>query len=234
MNWDSKFFGFPVFDLSCSNCDARNLRILLDELREDQGRLVYWAVDPADAVSNKAAKEIHAKLVDVKTTLSLGLIEEDEKSTCTHIFECTDPSSFELQELESLALQCGQYSRFNMDPEIPTERFQQMYFAWIRKSIDHKLADVVFIFREHDQIQGFVTLVYLNDHGNIGLLAVDEKSRGKRIGFELCSVVKKKLWRNGQKSVCVTTQLKNTGAIKFYEKFGFKRIRMMNIYHIWL
>ena len=96
-----------------------------------------------------------------------------------------------------------------------------------------EIASEVIAFKENNRILGLITLNIEKNFGTIGLIAVDKKFRGEKIGLLLENAVmyfKKK----GLQELYVATQMNNIPACGFYENFGFKKNNITYIYHFWL
>jgi dTDP-4-amino-4,6-dideoxy-D-galactose acyltransferase len=232
LEWDSSFFGYPIGKINASEINAEALTKIISQAKNKDIRLIYLFTDPVDSVSQKAAKINGAKLVDQKVTFHIKIDASVISSTDTHIekFELSYPSS----QLVNLAIQSGLYSRYKIDPGFKNNEFEKLYLAWIENSVNKKIADHTFVYKEDGVELGFVTLKLRDTYGEIGLIAVDESSRGKAIGSKLTSAVINLLYENYITDLRVATQTDNMQACNFYKKAGFKEIRTENIYHIWL
>lgn len=95
------------------------------------------------------------------------------------------------------------------------------------------MAFKVLIAKENDDLAGMITLGEKDGRGDIGLLAIDSKYRGKGIGMSLINAAEnefKKIFKEGQ----VVTQQDNQAACSLYEKSGYEIEKVESIYHIWL
>lgn len=231
LKFDSNLFGYKVAKINKVQMDKKTLKVVLSELSGDGVKLVYWAINPRDARSNLSARENGGLLVDEKITF-IKSIGEDEYGKDTRIISYF---GHELnQNLVRLAFQSGEYSRFKIDKNFKNNEFEKLYEKWIENSLKRVIAKDVLVYIEGNVELGIVTIGEKNGKADIGILAVDENSRGKSIGTKLVnaafSLTKK--WGFGQ--IQVVTQGKNEIACRFYERLGFKIEKMENIYHIWL
>lgn len=232
LQWDSDFFGYPVARITASAIPADKLAELLDEAKKKKIRLVYLFADPADHISSETAAVFNAKLVDRKITFHMKINESVVTPVDDHIqqFEQQYPS----EKLTDLAMQSGLYSRYKTDPGFINKEFERMYLAWIENSVNKKIADHTFVYYENGIELGFVTLKARDNYGQIGLIAVDENSRGKSIGKKLIAAVTDQLYKKNIPDLDVATQVDNEDACNFYRKAGFNESKAENIYHIWL
>lgn len=232
LEWDTSFFGFPVARIVKPVLNSAALTELLLNLTGRAVTLVYWASLPLDRESQVAAKKNGGVLVGRRRTYRRALRDPRSDHGVAGVEEYNecrvDP------DLEHLALQAGVFSRFRGDPNIPEDKYRELYRQWIARSVDHTIAQAVLVVRRAGRIVGMVTLGSKGSVGNIGLLAVDEAARRQRIGRSLVEASFRWLTDHGCDDLQVTTQEINTGACRFYEKCGFSLETTEDIYHFWL
>ena len=136
--------------------------------------------------------------------------------------------------MENLAIQSGAHSRFNMDPQIPREKFVLLYRTWIRKSLAHEMADEVFVIRDSDHAAGMVTVKHNQNRGDIGLIAVDSMYRGRGYGTLLVRASQIYFINRGCHTTQVVTQKENLQACRLYESCDYTIDRVEYLYHIWI
>jgi dTDP-4-amino-4,6-dideoxy-D-galactose acyltransferase len=231
LEWDSNFFGYPVAKVITEKISADGLGSVINEAKDKGVKLLYVFADPADTVSVESANSADAKLVDQKITFNMKIDNSAVITVDGHIeeFEGNQPT----EKLVDLSMQSGLYSRYKIDPGFKNNEFERLYLAWIENSVNKKIADHTFVYKEDDQELGFVTLKIKNNTGQIGLIAVDETSRGKSIGKKLVAAVVGKLIQKNIPELDVATQIDNADACNFYKKTGFTGSKTENIYHIW-
>ncbi len=162
------------------------------------------------------------QLMDVKLIFEKALKSE---STCSDIIEVYQGELTE--DLISLALDSGEYSRFKVDPRLDQGEFEKLYHIWIRKALEkgEVLVD--------GEMEGMVTCKVDNDLAQVGLFAVKESSRGKGIGKDLLKKAESWAFEKGARIMKIPTQKANTPARSLYEKMGYKIASKTNIYHYW-
>lgn len=232
LEWDSSFFGYKIGKINAAEIEAEQLAEIINQAKNKGTRLIYLFADPDDHVSHNAAQLNGAKLVDQKITFHIKIDASVISATDIHIeqFELQYPTS----QLINLSVQSGLYSRYKIDTEFKNNEFEKLYLAWIENSVNKKIADYTFVYKEAGVELGFVTLKLRESYGEIGLIAVDESSRGKAIGRKLTSAVINLLYDKNISDLHVATQIENKDACNFYRKVGFTGIKTENIYHIWL
>jgi len=100
-------------------------------------------------------------------------------------------------------------------------------------SIYKVIADNVIVFKEDGNYKGFISVKFREIFSEIGLIAVDEKSRGKGIGKGLLDYVNNLTLDKGLYEIQVTTQFENTTAMNLYAKAGYNIISKKYMYHLW-
>ena len=216
LEWDGQFFGRPVFRTqgTVSEEDLHSLPF---------GSIVYIFSD--DLVELQGSR-----LVDSKVTYSLDLseMEPSAQSDISHY-----QSDITTDELKSLALQSGEYSRFRVDPNIPDHKFMELYHSWIKKSVSGSFAKRVLVYCD-EVIKGMLTLQVSKNSATIGLIAVDTGTRGKGIGRKLIEQSFYEAKELGASTIEVATQADNLGACRFYKSLGFTELKRQFIYHLHL
>jgi len=230
LNWDSEFFGYPIAQINAVALENDSLHELINQAASSY-KLIYLFTSPDDRISNDAALSANANLVDQKVTFRISLSTATGAIKDHHIIDYSldHPS----QKLIDLSLQSGIYSRFKTDPNFRNHEFEKLYLAWIENSVNKKIADHTLVYVEDGNELGVVTAKLSPDIAQIGVIAVDEHTRGKSIGSKLMLHLMKILQEKKVPILDVATQLENNSACHFYQKLGFDINTVKNIYHIW-
>ncbi len=233
LSWDSEVFGFPVAKIVPERLSTEDLNRLLNDLRSQQIKLVYWVSDSQDAISQKAAQNANGFLADHKMTYLCDLTQlKHTPEIDSQIESCpiADPDN-DLLELGYLA---GLYSRFKTDPRITDEQFKKVYQLWMINSTHHRIAQEVLVIKKQQKNIAMVTLGEKNQRGDIGLLSVNPQFHGQQLGTKLVIAAQawclKQEYQWGQ----VVTQQSNLPACALYEKCGYSIEKIENFYHFWL
>ena len=198
--------------------------------------LAYWMIDSGDLASAAAAKHHGGVLVDRKLTYVMNLQRSSsevvsEPSIIVAEYGHKTASSY----LEDLAVQSGRYSRFNIDPRISRNRFEEMYKTWIRRSVSGEFAaKVLVVHGEGNSISAMITLGCKNGRGDIGLVAVDSRWQGRGYATALMLEGLRYFVSQGYKHSQVVTQGNNVAACALYQKSGFVLEKSENVFHFWL
>lgn len=230
LTWDTDFFGIKTGKIIPASLDEDQIASILTVMRREGFYLVYWAADHLCEFDNKKNS---GQLVDKKTSYQIDLQDIYPENLP---LPKTEPhrNSLPISQLEELAVQSGLFSRFARDKRFPRAKFIALYKTWIRKSISGEMADEVLVIREIDRIVGMVTLSKKNSRGNIGLIAVDEEFRGRKLGQQLVWDAFRWFIEQDCKTARVVTQGDNLPACRLYEKCGYQKILIEFFYHFWL
>ncbi|MFD2720958.1 GNAT family N-acetyltransferase [Hymenobacter monticola] len=231
--WDSDYLGFEVARLELSSIAPEELAQCVAQARGKGLRLLYLIAAPDDAVSNASARRAGAWLADRKVTFAMPVAPAEQAAP---ISPAIRPTTTWMPQLESLALQSGEYSRFRLDSNFAPTVFTGLYKRWLQNSLSHQIAREVLAFdaEGNAQAQGLLTLGLKNGRADIGLLAVDAQARGQRIGQQLVAAARQRTAAWGLAELQVVTQLDNEPACGFYRRCGFSEWQVEHIYHLWL
>lgn len=224
--WDSDFFGLQIGKVVVAKETTLNLS------EAESFDLLYFFVSPEDEGVNRMLTNMGAVLVDKKTTFCKSVAPHDCEPEC--IYPYYRLNSKKDADVVNIGIQSGIYSRFKVDTHFKPEDFVRLYETWINRAIDREIAKEVFISEDGDRINGVVTVGEKNGRLDIGIIAVDHFTRGKRIGSNLIRKVEAYALQNGFKEVQVVTQKDNFSACNFYVKSGFSIESVVNIYHLWV
>jgi dTDP-4-amino-4,6-dideoxy-D-galactose acyltransferase len=228
LSWDTDFFGYKVGKVTNLETD---IFLVLSEAKKQNYKLLYASLNPNNILQNKIYIENNGFLADQKITF-LQNIPNDIKisENKTELYENTEIN----QNLISLALQSGIYSRFKIDKNFKNQEFERLYTTWIENSVKKEIAQKVIIQKENNQIIALLTLGIKNKRADIGILAVDTHCRGKKVGKNLIERAFFESNLLNQNLIQVVTQKANQEACCFYQKMGFQIEKIENIYHFWI
>ena len=231
--WDSDYLGYGVARLEAKNLTSEALAGQLAEARAVGLRLLYLVAAPDDDLSNASAHVAGAWLADRKVTFAMSVDPAEQATTIGPAIHATTTWT---SQLESLALQSGEYSRFRLDTRFAPEVFTGLYQRWLQNSLNHQIAHEVLVsqFLPTGLAQGLLTLGLKNGRADIGLLAVDAAARGQRLGQQLVAAARQRTAAWGLAELQVVTQLDNEPACGFYYHCGFREWQVEHIYHLWL
>ena len=147
--WDTAFFGFKVAKIINSKSD---LLVTLISMSNNDVRLAY--LSSSKRIKNPDNKYFKFVLVDKKITYSKSIAPISQELIST-VSLLNQPIN---KQLINLAISSGGYSRFNIDPNIHTEKFEELYKLWLINSLNGEIADEVLVSMQKDRITGIVTI----------------------------------------------------------------------------
>ncbi len=229
LEWDSNFFSFKVCKIKSNNLTVTDFEAVLAYLSTINIKLIYYSAE--NEIPNNAENSIFydIKLVDKKTTF----IKKIKKNIVDNNLIEPYKEEFTNDELIKLAIQSGEYSRFNIDEKIGKQNFEKLYSLLINNSLKKDIAFEVLVFKPQKEITGFVTLGEKNLRADIGLIAVDVNLRGKGIGKLLMQAAENWFYDKKFNTIQVVTQLDNQPAVHFYTSCGYEIEKIENFYHCW-
>jgi dTDP-4-amino-4,6-dideoxy-D-galactose acyltransferase len=219
LEWDSQFFGLRIARFFGSRLSPN---IVTDVERWGQINNIdclYFLADATDARTCELAQENHFRFVDVRLTLEhrSELLDAPNEPP----LPLRTASERDIPALRELARTAHRHSRFYFDVNFPTMRCDSLYEAWIEKS-SRGWAQRVFVAGSGTEVDGYVTCHISGlGKGQIGLLGVREKARGKGLGKTLISSAVHWFRDEGVRTITVVTQGRNVAAQRLYQKCGF-------------
>lgn len=232
LEWDTVFFGMPVAKIINPNICDLDLECLLSELKNNGVQLVYCSSNRV--LNENTLLKFNGILADEKKIFVINLEGLNDLSIGLPIVTEQYDRSMPLNDLEELAIQSAEYSRFAVDKNIPKNKFEDLYRSWINGSLSKELAEEVLVIRNLNRIIGMVTLCKKGPRGDIGLIAVEKNFRGFRYGETLVRAAQSWFIRKNYKIGQVVTQGVNIPACNLYEKCGYQLEEVNYFYHFWL
>lgn len=232
LSWDSDLLGMDVYSVN-ENAVRENCPDCIKEvLIEMKAKLAYIFIGDADTKFVLEWENLGAVLVDTKV-LYRGEASQHDGSELWSIRRMAENEHIS-NSLYKLALESGRYSRFRTDKKMPRNIYEKLYGQWLRRSISGDIATHVFAAEHQGEVVGFVTAKVGFDNVTIGLIAVDEKQRGKNIGTKLLNMVENIAIGNGICDLFVATQQFNRAACMFYERCGYTVEKRTHVMHLWI
>lgn len=233
-DWDSRFFGFTVGEITDPNAGDDSIFGLLHSCQITGTRLVYWAVPEGRTVNESLLARFGGQFVDRKITYSRNLVQARPTAVSSSGWRVDEePSGPAARSLEALAVQAGAFSRFRVDPKIPAGKFEELYRIWMERSTLRQIADVVLVAKEAGRIGGMVTIALHPTAARIGLFAVDPEHQRQGVGRALMAAAHGWMLAHGARKASVVTQGANEAACRLYEKSGHTIESVCYFYHFW-
>lgn len=144
-----------------------------------------------------------------------------------------NPSIDDKANIERLAIQSGEFSRFNLDINFKKEDFERLYKIWINKSLDLKEKEEILTYFDGSKVIGFIGFVKEKKNAKVTLLVVDAKNRGKGIASKLLDSLESHLIKSNIKKITIPTQKVNKIACNFYKNKGYYVVDEFFLKHYW-
>jgi dTDP-4-amino-4,6-dideoxy-D-galactose acyltransferase len=230
LDWDSDLFGFPVARLRSHVLIPQTYGNALKTLKDAGIRLAYAVTPWDDREARAVIEQAGGSMVDRRVRYRKGVSGTVAFPSLVVVW----PGQNCTPELESLALESGNQSRFRMDPKIPPDVFPKLYLTWIRRSVLGEIADTVLVSMRAGRVTGMVSLNLNGTRAEVGLMAVDQAHRGAGIGLRLMEAAEAWAHAHGAETLDVVTQGANTGACTLYKASGCLVAEEEAVYHVWL
>jgi dTDP-4-amino-4,6-dideoxy-D-galactose acyltransferase len=155
-------------------------------------------------------------MVDIRITMMRAI---DGQSESTEVLLIAPEELHKAMELVEGAFRI---SRFYVDAHLDRARCDEFYRTWVVNSFSGQMADAIVASRHDGSLDAFVTIRHGSDRmASLPLVAVRSDRRGIGVGRRVMHEALSWLAAQGAKTVSVTTQLNNIGAIRLYESLGF-------------
>lgn len=220
LDWDTRFFGFPVARLHNQAADANLIRDAVEWCARDRIRCLYWLADSSSEGVVNTAFDFHFKLVDVRLELTSAL---SPCGKCDDI-QLRPAKPDDIPALRGIAAASHYDSRFCRDSNFPAGAGELLFRAWIERDVlgtDSK----VWIYTNSFGAPLAYASCRLDPStmqvGTISLIAVSREVRGRGIGQALLNRCHEWLFDAGAKKVNVVTQGSNIPAQRLYAKAGY-------------
>ena len=154
----------------------------------------------------------------------------DEKNNSVKIVNNKDYDD----DLVKIAEKSFLVSRFTIDPNFNSEKTRLVYVDWTKNSFNKQ--DKYFVTYEvNNERVGFIVFSFNQDIATVELVAVHTDYQNKRVGRAMITELERFIYeeRKDISLIRVGTQSENEAAIRFYQKRGFRVVKLNTIYHYW-
>jgi ribosomal protein S18 acetylase RimI-like enzyme len=220
LEWDSQFFGFRVARAVPRTLSPGTAAVILRWCSDHSIDCLYFLADSGDRLTTTLLEEHQFRFVDIRITLSRDIdgIYEEAGQTPVYVRPARE---VDIPALRAIARASHRDSRFYYDPQFPLALCDALYETWIEKSCEG-YADLVLVAELEQRAVGYLSChLKKGGDGEIGIVAVDEASRGTGAGRKL--VLSSLNWfaDRGVKRLSVVTQGRNAAAQRLYQRCGF-------------
>jgi dTDP-4-amino-4,6-dideoxy-D-galactose acyltransferase len=228
--WDSEFFGVRIARAASAQLSPDIRDRLLKWCAAERIALLYFLADPLPDTIREAERAGFA-LMDVKIALSMPAAEM-AKAPADDAVRPARPE--DLAALRALTRQAHRDSRFFADGRIPEERAAELFARWLERDCAVGDSGYAAVVDDGAGAEGYVTgKITAPGVGQIGLLAVGERARGRGLGQALLGAAGRWFVARGVQEVRVVTQGRNLAAQRLYQRVGFRTASLQLWYHKW-
>lgn len=224
-DFDSSVFGFKVARIV--ELGPKEVKNLVGDLIKNKVSYAIIRVQSNDFPLIHVLESAGFILVDGLINLSID-ISSQEFTTAPEIRGAKES---DLQQLKKLTSNLYSNTRITNDPK--TSAYADKYYAkWVENSVKGEAADSILVWDERGEILGYVILQKKGcrpgeasgPEGQVPLIGVSEKARGKGIARSLLNGAFAKFKKWGVEKVNIDTQMSNIPALRAYQGVGFKII----------
>lgn len=232
LDWDSDILGILVAKILNPSLNEEKLRNCLQGLKKKGVKLVYWVIDSTDNTAKQAALACDGFLADEKISYFLDL----RKLTLPLPYSEVEIYQAQIAnpELEGIALEIAQLSRFSKDPKLTTAQANRLYKAWINNACKKVAAKIVLVIKKQDAVIGMLTIDEKHGRGDLSLLGVASSHQGQGLGKRLVYAAITWCIAQNYSFSQVVTHKTNLKARRLYEACGFIPEKTEYFYHFWL
>lgn len=232
LDWDSDILGISAAKILTYPLTADKLAQLLQSLKSQGIKLVYWLIPSEDSASQQAAQNCAGFLADKKITYCFDLrtLASLPLASDVEIYTADTANA----ELNAIAIEIGRFSRFENDPRLTVEQVNRLYKAWINNACKKAVAKIILVIKNQQNIVGMVAIDEKKGRGDLSLLGVDPHHQGKGIGKRLVYAAQAWCLANDYPISQVVTQQNNRKACRLYESCGYQQEKTEFFYHFWL
>ena len=238
LDWDTKLLGFKsarmVYFLpnsSVNNSHQNLVEDIINLAKEKNIEYITTRLSTNDLKSIQTLETNGFLTTDNIITFSLNLDNSPEIQLNKADYECILYDRIEPiinEAIPEIAKDAFKNDRFHNDPLIPLNKADNIYFEWMKNTVNN-INELLFIAIDSNKAPlGFISVKNLEimnlDVSTIVLVAVDEKLQGKNIGFNLLNKTIEGLKEQKVNIVNVGTQISNIPAQRLYLKAGFKPV----------
>ncbi len=227
LHWDTEFFGVKSAKAILHKALTIKQWNELKSLFLDYQFVSIENCNSEPANAQLIGKETNAFLADVNIQFRKqldGAVKKSERITIEHSLKKDD---------RILEIANFKYSKFSEDPELAKRGGEKVYYQWVLNSFEKPNKAFALSRDKNDNINGFMLHSYNKETCRVELIALAKKVTSCGIGTRLFEAVEHSAFEKGYRIVNVGTQLRNTGAINFYHKMGYKQVGCHQVYHLW-
>lgn len=194
----------------------------------------YYAKAPTHQVETVAAlTTLGFRVVDVNITLSCAP-QMIASPVCHAGLVIREATTHDGDAILAIAASCFRYSRFHLDPAIPSERAHAIKRAWVQSYLERRRGEQLLAVFAGERPLGFLAVLDAKIKGKsarvIDLIGVDETRQRCGVGKALVGAFLVDCTKRGALAV-VGTQAANLPSLRLYEAMGFRVCETTYVLH---
>lgn len=192
----------------------------------DEPRGFYFSrVATSDIRAANALAAIGFRIVDTGVILECAMDGDKSQGTCARMAVPDDRDA-----VMAIARDGFRYSRFHLDPEIPTVLANEIKAQWAGNFFRGQRGDHMIVAEAGNEVAGFLQILRTIDGAAVvDLIAVGSPWRGRGLGS---AMIKWAAAHVKQSRMRVGTQTANVGSLRFYENLGFRTVSSAYVMHL--
>jgi dTDP-4-amino-4,6-dideoxy-D-galactose acyltransferase len=228
LEWETRIFGVAVSRVRGDTLTPERAAEIDRWCTAKMVGVLFFAARSDDPQTIRCAEEGGYRLVEVRMTFEKRPLDPQLSSDVRTFIPADLPA------LQRMARSSYTDSRFYCDPRFSREQCDQRYVEWTTTACV-QAPQRVFVAVSDDQPIGYVTCEIdgAPGWGRIGLIAVDEASRGRGTGRKLVEAALAWAARQNLAGMSVVTQGRNVVAQRLYQRSGFVTRSLGLYYHKW-
>lgn len=224
-NWLAGILGYDAYRVSLSRETSGGTG--LPAVLREGAVFAYAKVHPSDIANIIRLEDMGFRLIDTNITFDKPIDTTVHTPADQCIVRFAEPEDEE--PVVELARRSFHFSRFHLDPGIPTPIANTIKAEWVRNYFFGQRGHAMVIAEVDGVIAGFIQLLKQQETLIIDLIAVDDAYRRKHIGSDMISFAEKHAGECSR--LVVGTQLANIPSMRLYEKSGFRIAGASYVFH---
>lgn len=233
LEWDTRFFGFPVAFLSCRYLSPSIVAQTDRFIRDHSIRLVEYLCNCHDDRSVKLAEQVDFHFTDIRLTFDIRLEAKQQSVPSAYSFGAATHDH--VGHLKQMTQSMYKDSRYFYDGHFEVGKLNLFYANWIEKAVHGTFDDECVCLFDGGMPVGFCTIKYSGQgSASIGLFGMDARFTGKGLAKVLLLNTFNRLIDKKVRYVTVVTQGRNYAAQRLYQSVGFRTQSTQLWYHKWI
>tara|TARA_X000000950_G_scaffold108424_2_gene136749 strand:+ start:17692 stop:18768 length:1077 start_codon:yes stop_codon:yes gene_type:complete len=234
LEWDSKFWGYPVALITSRKLSNNIIYRVNLFLKKNKVRLIQYLCNCHDRLSVNYAEMNNYRFKDIRLTFERSLNKKNMQRIEVHN-QFRKAITKDFKDLKKISKSIYKDSRYYFDTNFDVQKVQEFYDQWLYKAIKNLYDNECLIYCIKNKPVAYCTLKYLNkETAVIGLLGVGKYYSGKGYGKILMQQVYNFLIKKSIEKILVVTQGRNFQAQRFYQKENFLIANTELWYHKWI